>query len=247
VLLSYPWDDINNAFSGIPPHISVMQELTCIKEKQLVLVDDFIGKMRDLLETMGVDGGRMSENNLRTILNEFQASFTAQMGPGHRAIVADAAIVEQVENGRVYSVHCYLGKYRRVPVDWRFPRAGVFDLWRQWWIGDGVRKVPPLKMLQVRDVDHLDGIPLDESELHGRTGKYANNRQAVRKTLNDMSFLMGYVTGLVEERGTLELVITPSAVDRMFNSVADAFSEKERDAQIGWVTVMLAVRKRLRG
>jgi hypothetical protein len=204
VLLSYPWDEINNAFSGIPPHISVMQELTCIKDWQLKLVDTFIGKMRDLLETMGINGGRMLENNLRTILNEFQASFIAQMGLAHPDFVADAAIVEQVENSRVYLVHCYLGKHCWVLVDWRFPLAGVFDLWRQWWIGDGIQKVPPLKMLQVWDVDHLNGIPLDESELHERTGKYANNCWAVHKTLSNMSFLMGYVTELAKKWGLLE-------------------------------------------
>jgi hypothetical protein len=48
-----------------------------------------------------------------------------------------------------------------------------------------------MKMLPIRDVDHLDGMPLDESEMHGRTGKYLGNCRAVRKTLNDVVFLMG--------------------------------------------------------
>jgi hypothetical protein len=52
-------------------------------------------------------------------------------------------------------------------------------------------------------------------------------------------FLMGYVHGFVEEWGMLELITTPSVVDGMFNLVADAVSEKVREAQVSWVTMML--------
>jgi hypothetical protein len=44
----------------------------------------------------------------------------------------------------------------------------------------------------------------------------------------------------------MELVITPSSVDWMFNAVLDVFCVQERDAQIGRVTVMLAVCRRLK-
>jgi hypothetical protein len=34
VIITYPWNDIENVFTGIPPHVSVLQELSVIKHKQ---------------------------------------------------------------------------------------------------------------------------------------------------------------------------------------------------------------------
>jgi hypothetical protein len=53
---------------------------------------------------IGADGGRL-------ILNNFQVSFLAHAGPLNTAVVAKAVVVEQVENGRLYAIHFYLGKY----------------------------------------------------------------------------------------------------------------------------------------
>jgi hypothetical protein len=249
VQVTYPWNDSTNAFSGIPPHITVLQELSYIKERQQSLVQDFIGKVKEVLEEMGVDGGRMSENNLRTILNDFQTSFKAQMGPQmNTPVLLEAGLEGDVENGKVYSVHFYLGRYRRVPADWRVPRCGVFDVWRMWWIGDSVRKVPPLKMLSCKDIDHLDKIPLSEEELHGRTGPHAGKRRPVRKTWSDLNFLMNYISTNVTERNAMERVICLNSVDRMFNAVADLFEDEEQDreAQMQWTTVQWKLRRRLR-
>lgn len=87
VHLTYPWSDINNAFSGVPPHISLLQEvifirdqqqrmvgdfvsqlITFIRDQQQRMVGDFVSQLKDVLEQMGVDGGRMSEMNHRSIL-----------------------------------------------------------------------------------------------------------------------------------------------------------------------------------
>ena len=116
------------------------------------MVGDFIGEMKRMLEQMGVNGGRMSEENLRGILIDFEERFANRfsvLGNQSQVQVVDSS---RSEIGRVYQPHYYGGSWKRVPKDWRWPKCGVFDLWRQWWIGDNVRVIPPIRMLKILDV-----------------------------------------------------------------------------------------------
>jgi hypothetical protein len=77
-----------------------------------------------------------------------------------------------------FILHYYRGQYHRVPKLWRFPNCEVFNVWRQWLVGDRVLNIPPLKVLKACDVKHVNLFPLSEVELHGRaiTGRNANKR-----------------------------------------------------------------------
>jgi len=162
-------------------------------------------------------------------------------GPGGNAPVVTE--MDGEEAGRHYKVYYYAGRWKRVPEDWRFPRCGVFDAWWQWWIGDHVRQVPPLRNLEAPDVCHLNGIAIGEDEMHGRAGP-RDRRRLARKTLNDLKFLMKWVAFRVHEAGATAHVITIASVDRMFLSVAPEFSEGERDGQKKWNTVVNELRKK---
>jgi hypothetical protein len=150
---------------------------------------------------------------------------------------------ERIENGRRYEPHYHSGRWRKVPVDWRFPRCGVADLWRQWWIGDSRRRIPPLSKLERLDVDFLDRLRISEEEKHGRTGKHKENRRPSRKSLGDMHWLMKCVKGKVIERNALEAEITLSNVDKMYAAVVDCFNNKARDSQKQWSSVVVWLRK----
>lgn len=249
IVVTFPWNDDNNVFTGIPPHIALMHEVTQIKDKQTLLVSEFIVEMKSLLEQMGVDGGRMSETNLRTILdtmlNNFEERFINRTGLiGTRAIDTNDVGSTRVENNRTYTVHMYGGKYKRVPADWRFPRCGISDLWRHWWIGDTVRQIPPLRMLSIADVNHLDGVTIATNEEHGRKGTYKHKRRQTTKTLSDMRFVMNFVQQKVVDKGAFEAEITSESVDCMFAAVVDVFTKKERDAQKQWTTVAYDIRSK---
>ena len=154
---------------------------------------------------------------------------------------------ECIEQGDGYILHFYRGKYKWVPEDWRFPRCGVFDLWQQWWIGDQIRQIPPLKYITIEDVNHLKEVPLAEEEMHGRTGGTRECRREPSKLLSDMRFLMKWITDKVAASpGGIKREITISAVDCMFQVVTDEFSEGERNGQKKWLTVVRSLRKRLR-
>ena len=199
IKVTYPWNDNNHVFTGVPPHVSLLQELCSIKEDQLTLIGSFVDRVKEALTDFGVNADRLSEQRLRTVLDEFQTTIFNQLNNINRLEGANNNNDEErVETGTGYRVHTYGGTFHRVPVDWRFPRVGLQDLWRQWWIGDTVRQVPPLRFVTTRDVVHLDSIPIEQEERHGRTGEYKEQRRPARKVMSEMKFVMQYVTDLVQ-------------------------------------------------
>jgi len=142
VVVTYPWNDkASHSYSGVPPYVSVMQELSLLRHDQLNLIDNFVIKVKVALDEFGIDGDRITLNNLRQILDQFRNDITTQLqniggGPGGNApVITDG---DGEEAGQRYKIYYYAGKMKRVPENWRFPRCGVFDAWRQWWIGDHI-------------------------------------------------------------------------------------------------------------
>jgi hypothetical protein len=243
IQVTYPWNDIDKAFSGIPPHVSVLQELSLIKNKQGQLVKEIVAEMKTVVEQLGADGGRMSEENLRTLFSNLEERLVSRIGTSTAVANPLAALANNhVENGRTYYLHYYGGFYKRVPADWRFPRCGVQDLWRHWWIGDSVRQIPPLRCRTNEDVKHLDLMPLAEEEKHGRKGKHNEQRRPGRKTLADIKYLMTFIEKKVTSVDAREVTITIATVDKMYKAVVDCFDIKQRDAQLRWTTVVNSVR-----
>jgi hypothetical protein len=114
--------------------------------------------------------------------------------------------IDCIEGVQLHAIHLHTGGIHRLPKDWRFPQYNVFDLWRQWWIGDSTRN------LTACDFKFLDSLPLDQEELHGRTGRNNGNRRESRKSWCDVKYLMEYMHHRVVERGAFEQDITPSSV-----------------------------------
>ena len=127
---------------------------------------------------------------------------------------------ERVQKADGFQIHCYGNRIHRLPKEWRFPRCGVRDLWRQWWIGDTVRNIPPLRTLRFHDVEHLQLIPLTEIEKQRKVGPYKDNRRKIAKTLYDLKFLCKYLTKKIIDMGKMETDVTLAGVDRMFSYVA---------------------------
>jgi hypothetical protein len=184
----------------------------------------------------------LTEERVAAILQEFYTKIDRQMqileGNG-----SNKTVPERVETGHGYKLHLYGGTFHRVPVDWRFPRCGVHDIWRHWWLGDTVRQIPPLKYLKMIDIWHIDGVPLTSIEKVRKVGPNRVARRMVTKVLTDMRFLCNYVTKIVKEKGKFEEIITISAVDRMFASVAQVILGTERDCQKQWNSVVRELRE----
>jgi hypothetical protein len=197
------------------------------------------------LTEYGVNAGTLTEERVSAILQDVYKKMDQQILrlEGTGGSQTKEVVPERVETGDGYKLHMYGGMFHRVPVDWRFPRCGVHDLWRHWWLGDTVRQIPPLKYLKIEDIKHIDSVPLTVIEKVRKVGPNLDNRRRVAKVLTDMRFLCKYVTKLVKENGNLETVITISAVDRMFASVARRILGRERDCQKQWISVVREIRK----
>ncbi|KAL7577312.1 hypothetical protein ACA910_002050 [Epithemia clementina (nom. ined.)] len=178
-----PWKDPVHHFSGIPPHVVALHDLIVLRDEQRLLVDKLIDKMRLVLDEHGIEGGHLTVQQLQEILgqglNDIQLWLDEIEGGRLPQRVQEQEVVcdlGQRINNSTFTPHCHHGGFFRVQADWRFPRVGVLDAWRHWWIGDSVRKIPPLRMLTSQDVKWLENVPLDEEELHGRTGQARQNR-----------------------------------------------------------------------
>jgi hypothetical protein len=246
--VTYPWNDNEHSFSGIPPFSAVLQKLTRIEYCQSNLVSNFENKVIEAMRLYGLHSDRQSEERVRALFAELRTDITALSR--ELRVVGVAGAVEEVSTVRstrveAFRPHYYGNKYHRVPVDWRFPRCGVQDLWRQWWIGDTVRQVPPLRFLDTADISHLDKVRLDETELHGRTGQFGKNRRQSKKIMCDMKFLMTYIKQQLEGKGvTIGNTITVEAVDQMFAAISEKFDLGPRDMQKQWLTVVRDLRKK---
>jgi hypothetical protein len=205
----------------------------------------FVTKVKDALSEYGVNSGSLLEERVQFIFQEFYKKMELALGRFDGLVDRVQEVVnERVEDYSGYQLNMYGGKFHRVPSTWKFPKCGVHDVWRQWWIGDTVLQVPPLKLISIVDVKHLDDVPLTEIELVRKVGLNKNNRRKATKELTDLRFLCNYLTDLVTKLGKLEDVINLPAVDWMFVAVAEVAISGERDNQKGWLSVVRELRQK---
>ncbi|KAL7574763.1 hypothetical protein ACA910_017326 [Epithemia clementina (nom. ined.)] len=247
IVMKTPWEEQEHHFSGIPPHLTALHELREVKMEQRALVDKFIDRMKGVLDERGIEGGNLTVAQLQAVIGdggrEIRERFDELEGRALPQQQQHQNNVEQEQalpiNNNNYTAHYHHGQFSRVPSEWRFPRIGVLDCWRHWWIGDSVRNVPPLRMISKKDVEWLENVPLSEEERHGRTGRDSDKRRLPQKTLSDMKFLMEHLTKIIKDKEKFiePAVATTADVDAMFYKIADEF-QGIRDAQKKWVTVV---------
>jgi hypothetical protein len=183
--------------------------------------------------------------NVESLVHGFRNELTQHLSgiPIGQSATVHVQEVEREETGRGYTLHVYGGRLHRVPQDWRSPRCGVFSLWRQWWIGDTVRQIPPLRFLQTKDIEHIDDIGLSTEEMHRRTGSLRERRRKASKYLSDMSYVMDVVKNTYLHRKPMPLVITYATIDAMFKEVVPVLVVNIRDDQKQWLTVVRQLRR----
>ena len=163
VVVTYPCSSNGGSFMGVPPHVAILQELHSLNVKQQSLIDNFISKVKTAIEECDLGSGTLSEQRLQQIFDGFSADICEQLlnnGQGTGNTEADEA--QCIETGQGYHWHYFDGCFHHVPKDWHFPCIGVLDAWKQWWIGDSVWGIPLLRMLDSKDLEFLDAIPLSE-------------------------------------------------------------------------------------
>jgi hypothetical protein len=70
--VTFPWNDLDHTFSGVPPCASLLQELHSIKTDQRDLITNFVSKVKVALEGFGLDQDRISmETRIKNLLTDF--------------------------------------------------------------------------------------------------------------------------------------------------------------------------------
>jgi hypothetical protein len=106
------------------------------------------------------------------------------------------------------------------------------------WSGDTECYVTPLKVITIHNIKHLDLVPLSAAELARKVGPNKDSQRIATHFLSDMRFLCKFIAKIIENLGKLEMVITLSLVDFMFEVIAHLVLEKDRDAQKNWTSLV---------
>ena len=56
IVVKYPWNDRVHAFSGIPPYVSILQDISLVRHDQRELIDNFINQVKEALRQYGING-----------------------------------------------------------------------------------------------------------------------------------------------------------------------------------------------
>jgi hypothetical protein len=252
----FPWNDPqSHSFSGIPPHSALLNDLKALRIGLEQMMEPLTEKIKSALEDTRVEnGGVLSEKKLLEYLDSFKVDMMEKFAAVERGQNIndinvhdnndnlDIVVTEQPERERVYNVHTFSGRLQRVPDSFQIPKCGVFHLWRQWWIGNDVTHIPPLRLLVTKDIDFLDRLPLTDIEKIGRRGG-STKRRPVGKTLSDIRYLMNVLLKMVEEEGALQNRITIRSVDEMFKAIERRLLIRVRDIQKNWRSVVRELRE----
>jgi hypothetical protein len=117
-------------------------------------------------------------------------------------------------------------------------------MWRQWWVGDTVWNITPLKMITLVDIKFVDSEPLTDVEMARKVGPYRENRRTATKFLSDMRFLCNLIIRIIKKLGKLEDVIMLSSVDCMLDVIGHLILDKEQDAQKNWTSAVRELRRK---
>jgi hypothetical protein len=79
IRIQYPWTDRKISFSGIPPHITLLEHIAEVRSEQKSFCLNFVNKIKEALTEYGVNAGTISEDRVATILNEFYGKFETQL------------------------------------------------------------------------------------------------------------------------------------------------------------------------
>ena len=97
-------------------------------------------------------------------------------------------------------------------------------------------------MLDSKDLEFFDAIPLMEEEQHGQTGPNKNRHRPARTTMCDLKFLMMYIQDKVVAAGRFTDVILMASIADMFSVVATEFGGA-RNSQKKWHTISQEIRR----
>ena len=96
IVVTYPWNDHDgHTYTGVPPYVSMMQELELLQNNQMNLFDNYFARVKQALEEYGVNSKQITVDALQWLLGEFRDQISMQLqnfivGGGGNALAGPA-------------------------------------------------------------------------------------------------------------------------------------------------------------
>ena len=88
---------------GILLHVSILQDLTCLRTAQEGLIESFVGKVKQAIDECGLSGGALTEQRLCDIFEGFSNEMREQFQQATNGNGNDEAnVAECIETGQGY-------------------------------------------------------------------------------------------------------------------------------------------------
>jgi hypothetical protein len=272
VKVVYSWET-TETLSGIPPHIKSLVDIGTIKEQQGLIVERVYTRVMEGLqayfEERAIGGGQLTEGRIRSMIKDsmadqfsalikdldtrFSSTCNKQQSTNEESTIEltdatqdarERAAAREVEQ---YPLRVRNGMLSRVPENFEFPKAGVYDLWVKWNIGDTEQGVPPLRLMKAPDFAFLDKKPpLRDQEFKRKTQEGPAKRRPSRKIFSDLKFVAQYIETKAREAGMDTNDKSSNNVRLMYEKVVDALYQTvktKRGTQLKWRTLVTKLRK----
>jgi hypothetical protein len=268
------WESTVHAITGVPPHIKELVELVALRKDYAALTDKVYDKvmtgLREYFDVRKIGGGEMTEARVREMiadgcrhnsedlieqigakLDSLAVAFEKSTGGGRLEIARNVQPPQQQQQEETYVLRTNTqGQITRLPNDFQFPNGNAYDCWMQWNIGNAVRQIPPLRLVEVREYQAvLDKKPKTVTEKRGQRGLHIDKRRPSRKVSCDMRFLCLYIEEKASEAGL-------DCSDRKLENVRAMFEAAGKDVcagavnprkgQLKWRTIVSKIRTRLK-
>jgi hypothetical protein len=174
IIVVKAWE-LNRHLTGVPSHFKELVNLQALKVEQSKLAENIFtklmgGGLADYFDTWQIGSGEMTEarikelialvckqnvdelvkrvettvDNLKTVFKE------SSFGNGGTPVRQDAE--DAVQHHATFMLPANSGgEISRLPSDFQFPKAGIYDCWVQWNIGNSEEQIPPLQKLGPRE------------------------------------------------------------------------------------------------
>ena len=237
ITVTHPWLSPELHFSGVPPHVAHLNSIMAVKEAQSNLMEQFVGKLGELLDQRGVGGGPMAELNLKKIIGEELKGIKEKIdniGLKHGLAIEgeeenqqpNASVARQPLTNQTFRLHLHGvdndGQARLVPQGWQFPKSPVHTMWEHWWVGDTVMSIPPLNSMKPANL-----AAKEDRKKMTRAYSYCNR-------------LMDWLCEKVWQAGRWPTSITQRSVTEMWNTVLATYINEHcgaHSSQLSWYTV----------
>jgi hypothetical protein len=263
-----------HAITGVPPHIKELVELVALRKDYAALTDKVYDKvmtgLREYFDVRKIGGGEMTEARVREMiadgcrhnsedlieqigakLDSLAVAFEKSTGGGRLEIARNVQPPQQQQQEETYVLRTNTqGQITRLPNDFQFPNGNAYDCWMQWNIGNAVRQIPPLRLVEVREYQAvLDKKPKTVTEKRGQRGLHIDKRRPSRKVSCDMRFLCLYIEEKASEAGLDRSDRKLENVRAMFEAAGKdvcAGAVNPRKGQLKWRTIVSKIRTRLK-